>query len=141
MVGMGWVWWIVTAVLLLLAESATATLACLMAAVAAAIAAALAVLGLPLAGQIPVFLAASAGLIAFLRPVVMRHQSRPGLRTGVAALVGSDALVPSRVDAYTGRIKLSGQIWTARAYDPEAVFEPGAVVQVLEIDGATALVI
>lgn len=141
MVGMGWVWWIVTAVLLLLAESATATLACLMAAVAAAIAAALAVLGLPLAGQIPVFLAASAGLIAFLRPVVMRHQSRPGLRTGVAALVGSDALVTSRVDAYTGRIKLSGQIWTARAYDPEAVFEPGAVVQVLEIDGATALVI
>ncbi|MGH3417409.1 MAG: NfeD family protein, partial [Actinocrinis sp.] len=121
-------------------ESATATLACLMAAAGAAAAAGLSALGLPLAGQIPVFIAMSAGLIVFLRPAVMRHQSRPGLRTGTAALIGSDALVTSRVDARAGRIELSGQTWTARAYDPDAVFEPGAVVQVLEIDGATALV-
>ena len=141
MVGMGWVWWILTAVLLLFAESATATLAFLMAAIGAAVSAALAALGLPLAGQIPVFVVVSVGLIAFLRPAVMRHQALPGLRTGVAALVGSDALVISRVDAHTGRIRLSGQTWTARAYDPEAVFEPGAIVHVLEIDGATALVI
>lgn len=138
---MAWVWWVAAAALLLLAESATATLACLMAAIGAAVAALLSVLGLPLAGQIPVFVVCSVGLIAFLRPAVMRHQALPGLRTGVAALVGSDALVTSRVDAHTGRIRLSGQTWTARAYDPDAVFEPGAVVHVLEIDGATALVI
>ncbi len=137
---MGWVWWLVAAVLLLLAESATATLACLMAAAGAAVAAALAALGLPLAGQIPVFLVIVAGLIVFLRPAVMRHQDRPGLRTGTAALIGSDATVTSRVDGHAGRIRLSGQIWTARSYDPDAVFEPGAVVHVLEIDGATALV-
>jgi membrane protein implicated in regulation of membrane protease activity len=137
---MGWMWWAVTAVLLLLAEGATATLAALMAAVGAAVAALLAVLGVPLAGQIPAFILVSTGLIAFLRPAVMRHQSLPGLRTGVAKLVGSDALVTSRVDAHTGRINLSGQSWTARAYDPHAVFEPGTVVHVLEIDGATALV-
>lgn len=138
---MGWVWWVVTAVLLLLAESATATLACLMASIGAAVAAGLAVLGVPLAGQVPAFVLVSIGLIAFLRPAVMRHQALPGLRTGTAALVGSDALVTSRVDAYTGRISLSGQTWTARSYDPDAVFEPGAVVHVLEIDGATALVV
>ncbi len=137
---MGWMWWVVTAVLLLAAESATATLAALMTAIGAAVAAILAVLGVPLAGQVPAFVLVSFGLIAFLRPTVMRHQSLPGLRTGVAALVGSDALVTSRVDAHTGRIRLSGQTWTARAYDPEAVFEPGAVVHVLEIDGATAFV-
>lgn len=138
---MGWVWWVVTAVLLLLAETATATLAFLMASVGAAVAALLAVIGVPLAGQVPGFILVSTGLIAFLRPAVMRHQALPGLRTGAAKLVGSDALVTSRVDAHTGRISLSGQIWTARAYDPEAVFEPGAVVHVLEIDGATALVV
>ena len=137
---MGWVWWVVTAVLLLLAEGATGTLALLMAAIGAAVAAGLGLLGVPLAGQLPAFVAVSVGLIAFLRPVVMRHQSLPGLRTGVAALVGSDALVTSRVDAHTGRIKLSGQVWTARSYDPDAVFEPGTTVHVLEIDGATALV-
>jgi membrane protein implicated in regulation of membrane protease activity len=138
---MGWVWWIVTAVLLLLAESATATLALAMAAIGATAAAVLGVLGVPLAGQVPAFVVVSVGLIAFLRPVVLRHQDRPGLRTGVAALLGSDALVTSRVDAHAGRIQLSGQTWTARSYDPEAVFEPGVVVHVLEIDGATALVL
>jgi len=137
---MGWVWWVVTAVLLLLAEGATGTLALLMTAVGAAVAAGLGVLGVPLAGQLPAFVVVSVGLIAFLRPAVMRHQALPGLRTGVAALVGSDAVVTSRVDAHTGRIKLSGQVWTARSYDPEAVFEPGTMVHVLEIDGATALV-
>jgi membrane protein implicated in regulation of membrane protease activity len=137
---MGWVWWVVTAVLLLLAEGATGTLALLMAAIGAAVAAGLGVLGVPLAGQLPAFVVVSVGLIAFLRPAVMRHQSLPGLRTGAAALVGSDALVTSRVDAHNGRIKLSGQVWTARSYDPEAVFEPGTMVHVLEIDGATALV-
>jgi len=140
MAGMAWVWWIVTAVLLLGAEVATGTLALLMAAAAAGVTAALGLLGLPLAAQIPVFVLSSGALIAFLRPAVLRHQELPGLRTGVAALVGSDALVTSRVDAHTGRIRLSGQVWTARSYDPEAVFEPGAVVHVLEIDGATALV-
>lgn len=137
---MGWMWWVVTAVLLLVAEGATATLAALMAAIGAAAAALLAVIGVPLGGQLPAFVVVSVGLIAFLRPAVMRRQSLPGLRTGVAALVGSDALVTSRVDAHAGRIKLSGQVWTARAYDPEAVFEAGAVVHVLEIDGATAFV-
>jgi membrane protein implicated in regulation of membrane protease activity len=129
---MGWVWWVVTTVLLLLAEGATGTLALLMAAIGAAVAAGLGVLGVPLAGQLPAFVVVSVGLIAFLRPAVMRHQSLPGLRTGVAALVGSDALVTSRVDAHTGRIK--------RSYDPDSVFEPGTMVHVLEIDGATALV-
>jgi membrane protein implicated in regulation of membrane protease activity len=137
---MGWVWWVVTAVLLLLAEGATGTLALMMAAIGAAVAAGLGALGVPLAGQVPAFVVVSVGLIAFLRPMVMRHQSLPGLRTGVAALVGSDALVTARVDAHTGRIKLGGQVWTARSYDPDSVFEPGTMVHVLEIDGATALV-
>jgi membrane protein implicated in regulation of membrane protease activity len=138
---MGWMWWTVAAVLLLLAETATATLACAMAAIGAAVAAVLGLLGVGIYGQLPAFVLVSVGLIAFIRPAVMRHQALPGLRTGVAALVGSDALVTSRVDAHAGRIKLSGQTWTARAADPEAVFEPGSVVHVAEIDGATAVVL
>jgi len=31
-------------------------------------------------------------------------------------------------------------VWTARAYDEDAVYEPGARVEVLKIEGATALV-
>jgi membrane protein implicated in regulation of membrane protease activity len=39
-----------------------------------------------------------------------------------------------------GCVRLDGEIWTARAYDDDEVFEPGTRVQVLEIRGATALV-
>jgi membrane protein implicated in regulation of membrane protease activity len=76
-----------------------------------------------------------------LRPIAARHLRTPArIRTGSAALVGSKALVLERVDADGGQVKIGGEIWTARAFDDEAVIEPGARVEVLKIDGATALV-
>jgi membrane protein implicated in regulation of membrane protease activity len=62
------------------------------------------------------------------------------LRTGTAALVGAKALVLERVDVNGGSVKIGGEIWTARAYDDDAVMEPGERVDVMKIDGATALV-
>jgi membrane protein implicated in regulation of membrane protease activity len=138
---MAWMWWAIAAVLLMVAEAATATLVAAMVAVGAVVAAVLGALGVGVYGQLPGFALVSIGLIGFIRPAVMRHQQLPGLRTGVAALIGRDALVTSRVDAHAGQIKLHGQTWTARAADPDAVFEPGSVVHVAEIDGATAVVL
>jgi membrane protein implicated in regulation of membrane protease activity len=43
-------------------------------------------------------------------------------------------------DAGVGCVRLDGEVWTARSYDEDRVFEPGPRVQVLEIRGATALV-
>ena len=43
-------------------------------------------------------------------------------------------------DAGLGRVRLEGEVWTARAYDDDRVIEPGARVHVMEIRGATALV-
>ena len=45
-----------------------------------------------------------------------------------------------RVDGDGGRVKIGGEVWSARALDEHAVIEPGARVQVAEIEGATALV-
>ena len=45
-----------------------------------------------------------------------------------------------RVDAEGGRIKVAGEVWSARAWDEHQVFETGARVEVMEIEGATALV-
>jgi membrane protein implicated in regulation of membrane protease activity len=65
----------------------------------------------------------------------------PGqLRSGTAALVGQRAVVLQRVDAQSGQIKLGGEVWTARPYDEDDVYEPGQRVDVMKIDGATALV-
>jgi membrane protein implicated in regulation of membrane protease activity len=76
-----------------------------------------------------------------LRPIARRHIKMPaGIRTGTAALVGSRALVLERVDADSGKVKIGGEVWSARTYDEDDVIEPGARAQVMKIDGATALV-
>ena len=81
------------------------------------------------------------GLLAVVRPVAQRHLHTPrAIRTGVAALVGAEAEVLESVSARDGRIKLSGEIWSARSYDGNSEFAPGDSVRVIEISGATALV-
>ena len=45
-----------------------------------------------------------------------------------------------KIDSHQGQVKLAGEIWTARSYDPSVEVEVGAPVDVLEIKGATALV-
>jgi membrane protein implicated in regulation of membrane protease activity len=64
------------------------------------------------------------------------------LRTGTAALVGRRAIVLERIcnDEAAGCVRIDGDVWTARAYDDDAVIEAGTPVHVMEIRGATALV-
>src|SRR5215216_6069269 len=110
-------------------------------AVAATLAAVVALIGAGLAVQWVVFIAASLGSLLVLRPIARRHLRTPAaLRTGTAALVGSPAVVLERVDRDGGQVKIGGEVWTARAYDEDDAFEPGARVEVMKIDGATALV-
>jgi membrane protein implicated in regulation of membrane protease activity len=54
--------------------------------------------------------------------------------------VGERAVVIDAVDADGGSVKLAGEVWSARAYDEDERIEAGARVEVLKIDGATALV-
>jgi len=76
-----------------------------------------------------------------LRPIARRHLRQPlALRTGTAALVGAKAVVVERVDTAGGRVKIGGEIWSARAFDESQVLEPGTRVEVAQIEGATALV-
>ncbi len=91
--------------------------------------------------QLAVFIVASIATLALIRPIARRHLRTPAsIRTGTAALIGSRAVVLDRVDADSGQVKIGGEVWTARAYDESDVFEPGERVDVLKIDGATALV-
>ena len=91
--------------------------------------------------QLVVFVAASLASLAVLRPLARRHLHMPSeLRTGTAALTGAKALVLQRVDVDGGRVKIGGEEWSARAYMEDQVFEPGARVEAVKIEGATALV-
>jgi membrane protein implicated in regulation of membrane protease activity len=136
-----WVWWMIAAGVLAVGEIATLGFFLGPIAVAATLTAIVALVGGGLAVQWLVFIAASLGSVVVLRPVARRHLRTPArLRTGTAALVGGRAVVLERVDANGGQVKIGGETWSARAYDEDEAFEPGARVEVMKIDGATALV-
>jgi membrane protein implicated in regulation of membrane protease activity len=136
-----WVIWAVAAAILAAGEAASAALVLGPVALAAAIAAIVAAAGASAAIQILAFVLASIAALAILRPVARRHMRMPAhMRTGAAALVGTSATVLEQVDRDGGRVKIGGEIWSARSYDEDQVIAPGDRVEVLKIDGATALV-
>ena len=136
-----WVWWMIAAGALAVGEIATLGFFLGPIAVAAVAAAIVALVGGGLALQWVVFIAVSLASLLVLRPIARRHLRTPAqLRTGTAALVGAQAVVLERVDRDGGQVKLAGEVWTARTYDEDATFEPGERVEVMKIDGATALV-
>jgi membrane protein implicated in regulation of membrane protease activity len=86
-------------------------------------------------------LGTSVAMLALVRPnIVKRLHSGPELRLGHHALVGREAVAVSRIDGDAGQVRINGELWTARAYDPTCVIPEGARVDVMQIKGATALV-
>ena len=138
---MAWYWWLLAALLLALVEMTSVNLVFIMLAVGS------------LAGGITSLATGSlliqslvAGTVSVLmlfvvRPVALRHLHQPGqTRTGTAALVGAGGFVLDRVDGRDGRVKIGGEVWSARTFDPSVVLEPGTPVEVVRIDGAHAVV-
>jgi membrane protein implicated in regulation of membrane protease activity len=133
--------WLIIAVVLGVAEIFTLTAALGLLGVAALITSALAAIGLPGPLQFLVFAIASAAGIAVLRPIAARQMLRPRLeRFGVEALTGRTAYVVHEVTGRTGTVRIGGEEWTARAFDESVVIPAGAAVDVVQIDGATAVV-
>jgi membrane protein implicated in regulation of membrane protease activity len=136
-----WVFWLVLAGLLGVAEVMTTTLAFGLLAIAAAVAAVVGAVGLGLPVQLIAFVAAGVAGLGVVRPLAVRHIRQPPLlRTGTSALVGRSAVVTERVTALDGRVRIGGEVWSARSYDESSVIPEGAKVDVLAIEGATALV-
>jgi membrane protein implicated in regulation of membrane protease activity len=137
----GWAIWMIVAAALAGVEVFSLTFLFGPLAVAALLAALVAALGVGPIFQIAVFAGAAIASLAVLRPIAIAHvRTAIPARTGTAALVGQTAVVLETVDANGGQIKLGGEVWSARSYDGDRVFEPGQRVSVLEIRGATALV-
>ncbi|WP_189308669.1 NfeD family protein [Streptomyces albospinus] len=136
-------WWLIAAVGLGIPLVVTALPEFGMLAVGSVAGAVTAALGGGTVPQFLVFAAVSVALIAVVRPIANRHRGQsPQLASGIDALRGRSATVLERVDSGDGgRIKLAGEIWSARALDSDRVYEPGQQVDVVEIEGATAVVI
>jgi membrane protein implicated in regulation of membrane protease activity len=137
-----WLVWAIIAVFLAVGEIFTPGMFFLgPVALAAVVAGVTAAVGGAVAVQLLVFIAGSVASVWVLRPIARRHLHMPAsLRTGTAALEGAKAVVVQRVDFNGGRVRIGGEEWSARAYVDDEVFEPGTRVEVVKIEGATALV-
>ncbi len=139
---MGWLLWALLAVALAVGELLTPGLFFLGPVAVAATGAAFAqALGAGTVGALVVFIVGSLASLAVLRPIARRHMRLPALsRTGTDALVGRKALVTRRVDSLGGRVRIGGEEWSARCYVDDQVLEEGQTVDIIQIEGATALV-
>ncbi|UIX34090.1 MULTISPECIES: NfeD family protein [unclassified Streptomyces] len=138
---MPWFVWLFAAGVLGAAEFFTLTLAFGLLAGAALVAAVVAGVGIGVLGQLVAFGTAAAAGLVIVRPVALRHMAQqPLTREGSDALIGKRAEVMQEVTATRGLIKLSGEEWSARALDESLVIPVGALVDVMGIEGATAIV-
>jgi membrane protein implicated in regulation of membrane protease activity len=141
---MAWILWLVAACALGVGETHTGGFYLLPFAIGAGLAAVVSLLGVGALLSGVLFVATSLIVVGALRPVAYRHRRLPpAIRTGAAALVGRSAMVLERIANAEGvgcvRIE-GGEVWTARSFDDDDVIEAGERVQVVEIRGATALV-
>ncbi|MEV5160017.1 NfeD family protein [Streptomyces sp. NPDC053728] len=138
---MPWFVWLLAAAALGVAEFFTLTLVLGLLAGAALVAAVVAGVGIGLLGQLVALAAATAAGLVLVRPLALRQMAQqPVTHEGSDALIGRRAEVMQEVTATHGLIKLSGEEWSARALDESLVIPVGALVDVMEIDGAMAVV-
>ena len=136
-----WIVWLVVAAVLGVAELMTTTFALGIIAIGALVAAGVGAMHLAIPLQLLAFVVASAAGLGFVLPIARRHVKQPPLlKTGPAALVGRSARVLEEVTEHGGRVRIGGEEWSARSYDESLIIPVGRVVDVMQIEGATALV-
>lgn len=140
---MQFLYWFVGAMLLGIIEVFTLDLTFAMLAAGALAGGGVALLGGPWWLSMIVAIAVSATMLLTLRPWLLRSLRAKGEaqpQTNVKALVGRPARTLDVVSETTGRVKLNGEVWTARTEDDAAPIAEGAEVRVVRIEGATAIV-
>ena len=134
--------WLIAGIALIAAEVLSGEFVLLMLGGGALVAAAASLLGLGLAGSAAVFAVASVLLLVGRSPLRRQlERNVPHTPTRAEAVVGGSATVVSRVDEHGGRIRIGHDEWSARAFDGAEVIEVGQRVTVVQISGATALVL
>ena len=136
-----WIVWLIVAAVLGVAELLTTTLAFGLLAIAAVAAAEVGAFHLSFALQLVAFAVTAGAGLGFVRPIAIKHVKQPpALRTGTAALVGRSGIVLEEITEHQGRVRIDGEEWSSRAYDDSLVIPVGTKVDVMQIQGATALV-
>ncbi len=138
----GWLGWGALALLLAAAELLTLDLTLLMLAIGA-VAGGVTALVVPDLWwlQIMVALAVAVLTLFLLRPTLLdKVRNAPGYRSSLESLVGSTGLATAAITATEGEVRVSGQIWQARSFDPAVKILQGQPIEVFGLDGVTLIV-
>ncbi|PPJ30882.1 hypothetical protein C5E45_07725 [Nocardia nova] len=134
--------WLVAGILLAAAEMLTGDFTLLMLGGAALITAGVAgIAQTPVVIDAVVFAISAVGLLFVVRPMLLRRfATPPPTPTNVDALPGKTAKVLEAVNENSGQVKIGGEVWSARPFDPADEYAEGETVYVMKIDGAHAVV-
>lgn len=137
-----WLFWFLAAMVLVGAEVIVAfTLYAGSVALAALVASLAAGLDASIELQILFFTIATGLSLLVIRPIARRHLIiEDKVKVGHEALVGRRAMVLQEVSVDGGRVKIEGDVWSARAADEGAVLAVGERVEVVGFRGAFAIV-
>ena len=136
-----WIGWLVLILVFLVIEMLTLDFTFLMLGIGGLAGLVADILGAPIWLQVIIAAGVAAVLVLLLRPPLLRRLRRGEDPTpsNVDALIDLSGRVVATVSSHGGQVRLSnGDVWTARTDGPD--LEPGAVINVSRIDGATAVV-
>jgi len=132
--------WVALAVIFAIIEACTLGLTTIWFAISALVMVFLSFLPIPLVYQVMIFLAISAVLLFFTRPIAIKKFKIGKEKTNVDGLIGKCALVTKKITEFDrGEVKLNGQIWTARTEDGSTL-EEGSKCEIVRIEGVHAIV-
>lgn len=136
---MSWIVWLIIGLAALIVEIFTTDFTFIMLAAGALAAAGMAVAVTNIWIQVAVFAVVAVSLLVLVRPWAKNHFNVKGSKAGSAdVLVGRSAIAVTDVDGRAGRVKISGDVWSARTNG--VAIASGCPVRVTAIDGATAVV-
>ena len=138
-----WATWLGIAGVLVVAELMSLDLVLIMLAVGAASAGIAALIGAPLVAQILIGVGVSGATIAFVRPTVLKRlHGGPDLTIGPRSMIGMTVTVDQAISAdRPGKVKVNGEIWTARPLDERESMAAGELVDILDVQGSSVHVV
>ncbi len=132
--------WLGLMLVLIAIEAATVSLTTIWLAAGSLVAFLLALFDVTLWIQITVFLAISALMLIFTRPVAVKYLKVGTHKTNTDALIGAKGIVVMDITEYaTGQVKLKGQIWSAISKTGNPILKDTEVV-VEAIEGVKLIV-
>jgi len=97
-------------------------------------------LGLPFFVQVIAFIVGSALMLIYTRPVAKKVLKIGATKTNVDSLIGKEGIVIKELKPFAlGQVKVKGQIWSAKAFNDEAIAE-NERVEVVSIEGVKLIV-